>query len=52
MSEEEILDKITKWKEDTKVLFYKQMLFDETELPDYPSLKLRKAGAKLIFIRH
>ena len=45
MSEEEILDKITEieGKIPKGSLFYKQMLFDETELPDYPSLKL-KAG--------
>lgn len=45
MNEEEILDKITEieGKIPKGSLFYKQMLFDETELPDYPSLKL-KAG--------
>lgn len=43
MDESEILDKITEieGKIPKGSLFYKQMLFDETELPDYPALKLK-----------
>lgn len=44
MDESEILDKITEieGKIPKGSLFYKQMLFDETELPDYPALKLKE----------
>lgn len=44
MEESEILDKITEieGKIPKGSLFYKQMLFDETELPDYPALKLKE----------
>lgn len=43
MDESEILDKITEieGKIPKGSLFYKQMLFDEKELPDYPALKLK-----------
>lgn len=43
MDESEILDKITEieGKIPKGSLFYKQMLFDENELPDYPALKLK-----------
>lgn len=44
MEESEILDKITEieGKIPKGSLFYKQMLFDEKELPDYPALKLKE----------
>lgn len=44
MDESEILDKITEieGKIPKGSLFYKQMLFDEKELPDYPALKLKE----------